>query len=737
MAEGIELEIQQEQARRQLLRQLNVEIASRQPEPTPPPTMLEATGNAVREFNTGAIEMLPAGNIQNELAKIGAVNPVGQQPEGALGTGMRFAGNSALFAPVAAEFGVFNAGQRLAQQGGGIIKTILQNITADAAKIPVRTAAVETASGFGAGVAMGGVDEDSLGGAGQGLAALAGGLSVGAAIETLPNTARSFYQSLKKNLLPMFPEGASIRASEMLQTAAGGSINAARLAELIEQGVPEGMTPARFLENIELMAKEGRLLTDNKELALQVQTSLDEALKVAGVDFSLIAGKPRSQAEWEQSLIQNIAPDGTTIAIADTDTMLNQAYNGFSKVYDPAKGVEIELPSRQVEQPPTRVGSTDNLSQPPPKTEIIFESNILNAINDPVLLGDAESVGIASRWVQNQLKGFDIESGSISSDDLLTLRSRMRAVGRRFSKDSKSVMRDIFKAAESEVTLLLQKGLPEDALASLNAADLQYRTYNIVDNAIYSAGDEVLTPEILSNAIRSGGLTTNSRYARAVDRQTQVLRQFALEGRDPLAFAGDSRRAAFVTRGMDDEGKQAVRSSFITALYNNVTSEGTTNGAKLLSSLKENVEVMRVLGTSDEIIENMMGIARTIERANRTAPAPSAQLFEDAPATILQLAAALVGAQSGQNLADGVGSSMVMAQFMSRRARNFLNSMTGNQATKLLTDASTDPELYAALLTRSNVPEAELKFSTKTFDNWLLALTSSEIQQQQQEQEQQ
>ena len=159
MAEGIELEIQQEQARRQLLRQLNVEIASRQPEPTPPPTMLEATGNAVREFNTGAIEMLPAGNIQNELAKIGAVNPVGQQPEGALDTGMRFAGSSALFAPVAAEFGVFNAGQRLAQQGGGIIKTILQNITADAAKIPVRTAAVETASGFGAGIAMG---EDCL-----------------------------------------------------------------------------------------------------------------------------------------------------------------------------------------------------------------------------------------------------------------------------------------------------------------------------------------------------------------------------------------------------------------------------------------------------------------------------------------------------------------------------------------------------------------------------------------------
>ena len=736
MEEELLQQIQEEQARRRVLQAINIEIASRQPEPTPPPTRLESAGNAVREFNTGVIELLPAGNIQNELAKIGAVQPTGVPPEGALDTGMRFAGNAALFSPIAAEFGALNATQRLAQQGGGVIKTLLQSITTDAARLPVRTAVVETLSGAGAGFAMGGVDEDSLGGAGQGLAGLSGGLTVGGIVENIPNTLRGFNQSLKKNLLPMFSEGASIRASQMLQTAAGGATNAEALAKLIEQGVPEGMTPARFLENIELLAKEGRLLTDNKELALQVQNSLDEALKAAGVDFSLAAGKPRSQAEWEQSLIQHVSPEGTTIAIADTDTMLNEAYKGFNSAYEPAKGVEIELPSRQVEQPPRQEGSSSNLSQPEPKTEIILEADILNAINDPNLLGDSESVGIVTRWVQNQLDAFDIQSGVISSDDLLTLRSRMRGAGRRFSRESKNVMRDLFKAAESEVTLLLQNQLPEDALNALNAADLQYRTYNIVENAVYAAGDEILTPQMLSSSIRGGGITTDSRYARAADRQTQLLRQFALEGRDPLDFSGNVRRAAFVTRGMDDEGKQAVRSNFLTALFNDVTSEGTTNGAKLLASLEENVEVLKVLGASDEIIENMMGIARTIRRANATAPAPSAQLFEDAPATLLQLGAALIGAQSGQNLADGVGSSMVMAQFMSRRARNFLNSMTGNQATQLLTAAATDPELYAALLTRSNAPEAQLRSAASSFDAWLLGVTSAEIQQQQNQEQQ-
>jgi hypothetical protein len=102
-------------------------------------------------------------------------------------------------------------------------------------------------------------------------------------------------------------------------------------------------------------------------------------------------------------------------------------------------------------------------------------------------------------------------------------------------------------------------------------------------------------------------------------------------------------------------------------------------------------------------------------------PAAVDQLFEDGPASIMQLAAALVGAKQGQAIAGkGMGSSLVMAQYMSNRARRILAGLTSNEAERLMKEAATDPVLYRAMLTK-NLSGGNARQDAAYLESWLLA----------------
>ena len=84
--------------------------------------------------------------------------------------------------------------------------------------------------------------------------------------------------------------------------------------------------------------------------------------------------------------------------------------------------------------------------------------------------------------------------------------------------------------------------------------------------------------------------------------------------------------------------------------------------------------------------------------------------------------AAISGAKSGQRMAgNGLGSSLVLAQFMSNKARGALASITSNEAERLMKDAVTDPELYKALLTRGTAGRSIMKERAAYLESWLLA----------------
>ena len=319
--------------------------------------------------------------------------------------------------------------------------------------------------------------------------------------------------------------------------------------------------------------------------------------------------------------------------------------------------------------------------------------------------------------------------GRRASDVLLDLRSAIRDERRLQTSRGRDERADLLGSAEAVLTKRIQEGLPEGAVDILNQADSQYRKYKVIERAIFDAADSNLTPEDISRAIQQGNLTTDSRYARGADETTQELRGMAMSGRSTEEVLGDPQRAKLFVRGVEGEDLRAVHADFTDTLFNRAMSaeatdsgQGFLSGEKLLRDLSENAEVMKSLGMSDKQIANLRYIGENILAMGKKPPEAVNNLFEDGPASILQLVAAISGAKSGQRMAgQGMGSSLVLAQFMSNKARSTLASLTSNEAERLMKDAVTDPELYKALLTRKLESQAAMRERAAYLESWLLA----------------
>ena len=105
------------------------------------------------------------------------------------------------------------------------------------------------------------------------------------------------------------------------------------------------------------------------------------------------------------------------------------------------------------------------------------------------------------------------------------------------------------------------------------------------------------------------------------------------------------------------------------------------------------------------------------------------RLFEDGPASLLELAAVLVGTGQAALIGDAtnVGGSLVLAQFMANRARALLSSFTGEQAAKLMADAATDPELYSVLLLKDVAPRRKLIEGARYLQSYLYSAPFSAL----------
>ena len=655
--------------------------------------------NLINEANRGVMEFLPQGMRERmEGVGIGVETDFSNTPGG---RGTRFASQG-----VTMGLPLIRAGQVGPQlmQNASMIRGFVDDLARTAVNAPKTFFGAEAAGGFGAGALGAMAEEGEMGELGQLGAEAVGGLTLGGLASMTPNSLRMMREGFQANLLPFTEQGGMIRAGRQMQARAGGRDASAQAAQRLGE-IPTGVTPAQWIGNERLMAQEATILRDNPDLQDFVRRELEEARLVGQQELQDVMGRPRSRQEWEQAVLQRVTPEGTNIELGLTDEMLEEAYQSFSPIYDNVKGFEI---------------STDGLPQ-----------NISNAVfDDAIIATDAERDSVR-RWFNSVATAFDnqVEADMITSDSLVDMRSKIRDEIRKQSRRGNAERADLIRAIEGQITTRLESGLPDQIRTDLREADSQYRKYKVIEQAIFNAGDEPFTPQDLSNAIQSGGLTTSSRYARGQDETVQELRRSALGGRSTEEVIGNPRRAEQLVRGLSEPEKQAVKADFVDVLFNRaLSSEATQSGIPLISGdrllvdINDNIDGLKNLGFDSFDVLRLKKMADTIQTMGARTSEDVANLFEDGPASILQLAATLAGAKSGQRMAgQGLGSSLVLAQYMSNKARGTLARLTSDEAERLMRDAVTDPDLYRALLTTNTVEPREARQRAQYLEAWLLS----------------
>ena len=126
-----------------------------------------------------------------------------------------------------------------------------------------------------------------------------------------------------------------------------------------------------------------------------------------------------------------------------------------------------------------------------------------------------------------------------TTDDLIDIRSKIRTERRAQLRAGNLERADLLGTAENTVSRQLQDALPPDVAVQLNETDRLYRQYKVIETAIYNSGDNVLSADMISEAIRTSGLTTPSKYARGATEEVQKLRELAIAGRDVAEYLVD------------------------------------------------------------------------------------------------------------------------------------------------------------------------------------------------------
>lgn len=96
-----------------------------------------------------------------------------------------------------------------------------------------------------------------------------------------------------------------------------------------------------------------------------------------------------------------------------------------------------------------------------------------------------------------------------------------------------------------------------------------------------------------------------------------------------------------------------------------------------------------------------------LERARGSLPNVGG-IIDDAPNKILETLGRVAGARIGSSMGGGgAGGSLQSAQMMSARVRDWMRTLTADRAERLLSQAVTDPELFAVLMRDARLPRQQ------------------------------
>jgi hypothetical protein len=214
---------------------------------------------------------------------------------------------------------------------------------------------------------------------------------------------------------------------------------------------------------------------------------------VPGVGAVIKGARENAQNSFQRAAVQQGAAPGARIAQGESAKMLDDAFRSFEPLYDQAKGFPL-YPGvmRQAggDLPLASFGRQPGL--------------LVRAALDRNVRADDATRRTVGRWLENQLTQLPGKGrGQLSSDDLLNLRSTIRAESRAAAAQGDAASADLLDNAQREITKALESQLPPDALAALRAADAQYGNYKVVEDAVARAKDMPggFTPAKLSESV--------------------------------------------------------------------------------------------------------------------------------------------------------------------------------------------------------------------------------------------
>jgi hypothetical protein len=581
-----------------------------------------------------------------------------------------------------------------------LMKQLGQQITRTAVENPKLFAASELAGSAAAGYAMGKVEEGGGTPTQQTVAGLGAGVGSSLTVAGLPRGLMNMWRWGMRNAFPFTEAGGSARAAAQVQAR---TENIPGAVAAIDEA-PPGVTPARATGEQRLMAQEQRMIDDDPALDLLVREDLEGAVRRSQNELRGLYETPRGKADWEYTVMQRIAPDGTEINPSTTDDMLDQVYDSFKPLYEVAKGFPIR--NRLITDATTSLDTQmANVSR-----------------SRAVMAGNGTRKQVRS-WLENQMEGLRGKSRTLQgesdrfyrSDDLLEMRSRVRQEIRKQRKSTTSGSNeraDLLEIAEQRITGLLHDQMPEEALQGLKFADDHYRNYKILEDAVYRSGEGGLSPNGLLTAIR-GSASSHGSYARG---EAMELRSLAQSGRQIDRLMNNPEQVGRMVQNMAADDVDNLKSQFMEELFRKSIPQNQfgPDGEELISGLRlqgnrnKFMRTARALGFDDDEISRLDQIIAQIRVVEKNPEAAVAQLFEDGPSTIMELGAVLLGAKSGQRLAEGgIGSSMVMASYGANKWRGFLGKFTSDQAERLMREAVRDPEKFKALLLQPGALPAE------------------------------
>lgn len=262
--------------------------------------------------------------------------------------------------------------------------------------------------------------------------------------------------------------------------------------------------------------------------------------------------------------------------------------------------------------------------------------------------------------------------------------------------------------------------MPADVSKALKDIDSRYVDYKTVERAVLNSGEKGLTPEGLRSALKQRNAP--GKVARG---ETGDLGSMAERGTSAkkLLASDDLEQIKRATRTMDDAQKQALKADMNAQLMKSGKSK--LQGDDYLKAVAQNKEKLKAAGFTDEDFTRMNRIGKELKMIQARTPEAVQHLLDDNVGSLMRLFGAIAGSRFGTGVlkalggAHGAGPSLILAQFGSQRAKEMLRGLSVDKAQQIIEAASTNKELYAALLTKPTDPLAVQAKAARTIQAWL------------------